>query len=609
MPDDAPHFDDRGRLIAPKYDDVYFSAEDGLAETRHVFLQGNHLTERFSAMKPGERFTIGESGFGTGLNFLAAWQLFEQHAPPNAQLDFVSVEGFPLDQQMMVRALSPWPELRRYREALLQQWGPIWPGRHRFRFTDGRLRLTLLVGEAAQALASIEARVDAWFLDGFAPSRNPEMWSEAVFSELARLSVSDATLATYTAAGFVRRGLDVAGFDIVNSAGFGTKRDMTVGVCRSKGDDKKWGGHSCLPSAEGRSAIVIGGSLAGAFAARSLAERGIAVRVIEQQLSISNSAFPPSLIPRRSVLQPKINDEADLAGQFLREGYAFAQRLLESNSEISNESDWRPCGTFQAAHDERSSRRLRRFVDQFSDSGLCRWIDAEQSEAETGIRLPFGGVVIDGAGTLRPAGLCSALLDHPQIEVNSHVQALSIESLNGSWRLQCSGKTHRDTKLLIVANAMDAVRLLPEGRVDLRPIRGQVTSLWSDNEVGVFGLLRMPIFYGGYLIPSGTGGLSLGASFVPGDDSIDWRDSDHLACCEQLARVLPSEAERLKQIKTPEGWAGVRTTTANHRCYMEQVDDGLYVSLGHGSHGISSAAHAAEHLACLITDGPRARQL
>ena len=119
--DEAPHFDAKGRLTAPQYQDVYFSATDGLAETRFVFLDGNELAERCAHLAPGASFTIGETGFGTGLNFLAAWQQFQQHAPKEARLEFVSVEGLPLDRDTMQRALSPWPGLAVQREALLAQ--------------------------------------------------------------------------------------------------------------------------------------------------------------------------------------------------------------------------------------------------------------------------------------------------------------------------------------------------------------------------------------------------------------------------------------------------------------------------------------------------------
>jgi len=601
MKPDTPHFDGTGRLIAPKYGDVYFSAEDGLAETRHVFLEGNRLAERFSAMQPGETFTVGETGFGTGLNFLAVWQCFEQHAPAGACLAFVSVEGLPLGCDTMARVLAPWPTLAAYRAALVAQWGPLWPGLHRSRFADGRVRLTLAVGEVEDALDGIEARCDAWFLDGFAPARNPEMWSETVFAQVARLSLPGATLATYTAAGFVRRGLASVGFEIQKRPGFGTKRDMTVGRLSGGVVHPDEGARAVAPSSATRSAIVIGGSIAGAFAARSLAERGMTVTVIERQAMIDSAL--PSLSPRAAVLQPKISDIDDPNGRWLREGYASAQRWLASDRVLAQRAGWSACGTFQAAVDDKAERRLRRFVEQFGEAGLCRWVDADQTEAELGIALPVGGAVVERAGLLRPAGLCAGLLDHANITVRAGMAADRLEREHDRWGVRLADGERMHADVAIVANALDAMCLEQTRMLELRPVRGQVTVLAAGGSAGQAGRLtglKRALFYGGYALPAMDGVQSIGASFVPGDASLDWRAAEHADVCDKLARVLPDEADRLRSIDEPSGWVGVRTTTPTHRCYADQVEDGLYVSLGHGSHGIASAVAASEHLADLV---------
>jgi len=596
MPDDTPHFDDAGRLIAPKYADVYFSAEDGLAETRHVFLEGNQLAERFAVMKPGERFTIGETGFGTGLNFLAAWRLFEQHAPADARLEFVSVEGLALEHETMRRALSAWPELQRYRDALLTQWGPIWPGTHRFRFGNGRVRLVLLVGEAAGVLSSINASVDAWFLDGFAPSRNPAMWSDAVFAEVARLSAGGATLATYTAAGFVRRGLGAVGFEIEKLPGFGTKRDMVSGRYTQKVHRRY------AP----KRAVVIGGSIAGAFVARSLAERGAEVAVIERQRLVAGSL--PSLTPRHAVLQPKISDAGDPTGRWLREGFGDAMRLIETEVDLQRKAYWNGCGSFQVAYDARSERRLRRFDEQFGHTGLCRWVEAGRTETQLGVKLAFGGLAIDSGGTLLPHGLVSALLNHPLITVRDAVEVKALHRDRDRWVTQVDGANQGAVSdLIVVANSLGALRIKQTRHLDIKPVRGQVANVHRFRSFEALYRLERPIFYGGYALPVIDRVQSIGASFVPGDDGIECRQGDHDAICDQLSRILPQAAAVLREHPWDAGWAGVRTTTPGHRCYAEQIDDGLYVSLGHGSHGIASAAHAGEHLASLITGGVRAR--
>lgn len=211
-----------------RFDDRYFSADSGIDETRHVFLQGNRLAERFAALRGGQVFRIGETGFGTGLNFLCTWQLFEQRAPDAAALEFFSVEAFPLEADALRAALALWPELQSPARPLCSAWPGSAPGRHRLRF--GRVQLQLDVADVAVALPYWPARsIDAWFLDGFTPAKNPAMWSDAVLAEVARTSRPDASVATYTSAGWVRRGLQRAGFQVQRVPGFGRKRQMLVG--------------------------------------------------------------------------------------------------------------------------------------------------------------------------------------------------------------------------------------------------------------------------------------------------------------------------------------------------------------------------------------------
>ncbi|MEM6505898.1 MAG: tRNA (5-methylaminomethyl-2-thiouridine)(34)-methyltransferase MnmD [Planctomycetota bacterium] len=581
MPDDTPHFDNAGRLIAPQYDDVYFSAEDGLAETRHVFLEGNRLAERFAAMMPGEAFTIGETGFGTGLNFLATWQLFEQHAPADTRLSFFSIEGYPLDAATVGRALSPWPELSPYREALLQQWGPLWRGTHYFRFANGRVRLSLSVDEITKPRASMRvAPVNAWFLDGFAPSRNPAMWNAQVFEMVWAGSASDATLATYTAAGHVRRGLIEAGFDIEKRPGFGMKRDMTVGWLEAPKVNTR-----PMPRA-----LVIGASLAGSFTARALAEIGVAVTVIEKQQLHRGEL--PSLAPRQAVLQPKISDAGHEPGSQLREAYALIERMLSSDRAFAERAGWRRCGAFHAAVDTRTERRLRRFVDQFGPSGLCRWVEPPQTLDEAGVLLPVGGVAIDRAGVLRPAGLCMALLDHPLIKLRDGLEMTDLISTSTGWAAACHNEII-EAEVAVVANAINAARIPILASYSPSPVRGQATLLSAPDQPGQLASIKRAVFYGGYITPLIDGVQTLGASFVNGDRSLQWRDEEHTHVCDKLARLLPAEAARLHKITDAKGWVGLRSVNG----FVGETEEKLYVSLGHGSHGIASAANAAEHIA------------
>lgn len=209
-----------------QFDDVYFSEQDGLAETRHVFLAANNLPD---AWADRDVFTIAETGFGTGLNFLAAWQLFEETATPDQRLEFISFELYPLRAEQIEEYLKPWAdEFNTILPVCLKKYPADLTGAHEIALND-RVVLRLFFGDVNVELPKLEASVDAWFLDGFKPSSNPEMWTDTVFENMARLSVPHGTFATFTAAGFVRRGLQAAGFEVKKLTGYGRKRQMIAG--------------------------------------------------------------------------------------------------------------------------------------------------------------------------------------------------------------------------------------------------------------------------------------------------------------------------------------------------------------------------------------------
>jgi tRNA 5-methylaminomethyl-2-thiouridine biosynthesis bifunctional protein len=217
---------DLGAPISEQFGDIYFSAQDGLAETRHVFLDGNALPAGWMGKKS---FTILETGFGTGLNFLASAKLFRNTAPAGQTLHFVSVEKYPLAGIQIKNYLAHWrgefPDLL---DALVEHYPLPLPGFHRLDF-ESDITLTLIFDDANEALPRLYTKADCWFLDGFKPASNPDMWSDKIFTHMANLSHAGTSFATFTAAGFVKRGLENVGFTVNKVRGFGRKREMLVG--------------------------------------------------------------------------------------------------------------------------------------------------------------------------------------------------------------------------------------------------------------------------------------------------------------------------------------------------------------------------------------------
>ena len=228
-------FNEFGTPVSTQYGDVYFSNQDGLAETEYVFLNKNKLPERWldESFKQESNFIIGETGFGTGLNFFVTWLNFNQALKAtnsNSKLIFVSFEKHPLTKVDLAMALANWPQFSSLSQVFLAQYPDTVVDDIKLAFQNDQIELRLFIGDVNHRLPEIShPKMDAWYLDGFAPSKNPDMWTQSLFDNISRLTKTNGTIATFTAAGFVRRGLVEAGFTMKKHKGFGKKREMIAG--------------------------------------------------------------------------------------------------------------------------------------------------------------------------------------------------------------------------------------------------------------------------------------------------------------------------------------------------------------------------------------------
>ena len=224
------HFNEQGNPVADDFDDVYFSNHDGLAETRYVFLAGNNIPQCWHNFD-STVFTVAETGFGSGMNFLALWQEFTQ-VSPSCKLHFISFEKHPMTVEQLEKCLALFPSLSEFATQLIDQYPAPNAGLHNLEFLKGKITLSLYFGDVNDLIPTINLhenqQVNAWFLDGFAPSKNPQMWTQNLFENIFRLTAPNGSIATFTAAGFVRRGLNDAGFNVQKIKGYGSKRNMTI---------------------------------------------------------------------------------------------------------------------------------------------------------------------------------------------------------------------------------------------------------------------------------------------------------------------------------------------------------------------------------------------
>jgi len=425
----------QGQPFSNEFEDIYFSREGGLEETDYVFLQQNHLPDRWLSPEPVEQFVIAETGFGTGLNFLTTAQHWLQKTNKKACLHYLSIEKFPLSKTDLEQALACWPELEYVSTQLLENYPPAVKGFHHIPLLDHRVVLTLIFGDAEQVLPQLHARVDAWYLDGFAPDKNPGMWTPVVFNQIARLSKAGTTFSTFTAAGLVRRGLQEAGFDVEKVKGFGKKREMLRGGLTQEVEAKSKTPWFTLPSsrpkaANSKHAVVIGAGVAGIATAWSLAKRGWMVDIIERLDAVAQGGSGNP----QGIVMPRIS----LGGSAEREFYdtAFFKTLRElfRLKEKYPELNWQQGGVLQLASSDRIRKQIQK-LDSVPD--LVQALSAEQASEIAGVEIEAQALYFPQAGWINPVQLCHLLLKEAgeSISLHTNTDVSSIHYADGAWQL------------------------------------------------------------------------------------------------------------------------------------------------------------------------------
>jgi tRNA 5-methylaminomethyl-2-thiouridine biosynthesis bifunctional protein len=595
-----------GQPFSQQFDDVYFSRDSGLAETQHVFLQHNQLEQRWSALTD-KHFTIAETGFGTGLNFLCAWDLWRARAPNNAILHYVSCEQYPLKLQDLDRALQFWPSLDGLSAELLNQYQHLSEGMHRLVFDQGRVVLTLMVGDATLALSQLYAQVDAWFLDGFAPSRNPEMWQPALFTQMARLSHAETTFSTFTSAGVVRRSLIEAGFTVNKVKGYASKREMLCGqfVGMPKAQCKGM-----------RKAIVIGGGIAGCTTSHALAMRGWQVRLIEHHTEIAQEASGNPA----AILYPRLAMQATLMSQLSLAGFLYSNRLIKRLTLDIDTAN--PCGLLQLAFDAREAQRCEAVTEQALPTDIVRHVNKEQASEIAGITIKHDALHFPDAGWVKPKALCQILLKHPNIQAMFSKHALRLEKSGELWQVWDAETLLDEAPVLIMTAANETLSFAQTAHLPLQPVRGQISLAPATPESRQ---LRAVVCTNGYVSPAVDDQHCIGATFSPDDTLLDIRKEDHAENMTMLNAISPTLAHSL-EANPLQGRASLRAATPDYLPLLGMVLDadvlihhppkhynkapvlpyleGLYANTGHGSKGITQAPLCAEILASAICGEP-----
>lgn len=573
-----------GTPYSRQFDDVYHSSQGGLEQARHVFLGGNGLPQRWRGR---DAFVILETGFGLGVNFLAAWHAWRGDPERPRRLHFVSVESHPFARGDLAQALRPIEALAPLAGALTAAWPPPLAGFHRLHFDGGNVILTLLLGEAREMLPQLVGRADAFFLDGFAPARNPQIWSPEVVRELRRLAAAGATLATWTVAGGVRAALADAGFRIEKRPGFAAKREMLSGVCN---------GAEPQPARRERHAVVVGAGLAGTLVAERLAARDWQVDLVDAN---SERSLPPL-----GIVRPVVNLRDAVNAQVSRSAFLYALQHYRALQHDGYHLQWARSGVLQLADGEDETRRLEAIVRSHAyPEEFLQFVDAARAAELAGRTVRGPGWWFPSAGWVSPVSL--GVASHAR--AGRRVRRLTgraverLEREGGLWRALDDGdRVIAEAPVVVAANAADARRLLPDARLPLSAVRGQLTYLPPSAAPA----LRTVVSGTGYVAPVEGGGHVVGASYQHDDPDRSVRASDHRENLERAESMLPGFTGAMHPM-TLGGLTGYRATVPDRLpIYGETAAQGLHVATGLGSRGLLWAPIGAELIASWLEGEP-----
>jgi tRNA 5-methylaminomethyl-2-thiouridine biosynthesis bifunctional protein len=600
-------FAESGTPYSARYGDVYHSDRGGPGQASHVFLAGNRLPARW---RDRERFVILETGFGTGLNFLATWRAWRDDPYACRRLHYLSVEKHPFRVDDLARIHAAWPEFSDLAARLRDHWPLLTPGFHRLEFEGGRLILTLLLGDAAATLPKLSARVDAIYLDGFSPGRNPDIWSPELLRRIGEMANEDATLATWSVSGQVRAALQNTGFALEKETGFAGKREMLVG--------RHVGPRSSASSMGERRAMVIGAGVAGATCCERLASRGWEVTLVDRREGPAMAASGNLA----GILMPLVSKDDNIASRLSRTALLYALRSWHTSRAGEAGARLGLSGVFQIARDAEQERLQQAVVETLRfPPEFVSYLDPRAAESFLGHPVPAGGWLFRHAGWANPPSLCRASLNLAGDRVRTLFSrtVVSLAQADGLWRaLDASGRPLAEAPVMILANGHEAIRFDQAAPLPIRRLRGQVTLIPE----GLIPTLRSAVCREGYATPAVDGLHAVGASYDLDDDP-EPRLECTLGNLQRLANLLPGiggdlpqrtfsdrvgfrpvPPDRLPIMGPLPDWSKATETTTDTRLRDLPRLPGLYGLMGYASRGLVWAQLLAEALACRLEDEP-----
>ena len=632
------HFNQENTPVSDKFDDVYFSNQDGLAETHYVFLEGNQLWERWVNYQEAH-FVIAETGFGTGLNFFAVTTLFREFRQkhpdsPLKRLYFISFEKYPLLLDALQQAHLAYPQFSHLAQHLQQHWlNPI-QGCYRFHFDE--TTLDLWFGDVAENLPQLgdymNSKIDAWFLDGFAPSKNPDMWNEQLYQQMFRFTKLQGTFATFTAASAVRKGLENAGFNIKKRKGFGKKRECLSG---QKTQEKltalstSWF-HSQPANLKEQDIAIIGGGVASLCTAISLVKRGAKITIYceDEQTALNASGN------KQGAFYPQLSDDNERNIRFYIHAFAYGHQFLQWAIQQQIEFEYEFCGVALCAYNEKAESKLNKIAKLNLPSDLYQSLNQTELSEKVGLPLPFGGAFIPQGAWLAPRQLVQhtfAFLEKQGVQIKTSQKATALSQTENGWQITTAENETFCHEVVVLANGHKLTEFEQTQKLPLYPVRGQVSQIPTSANLLK---LKTVLCYDGYLTPVDQAKAShcIGASHVRDNATREFSLTEQQENQQKIQQNIPEEWT--KEVDTSGNLArvGVRCSVRdltpmmgavphfsaqqvqyqnlfNLRRRKQPIEQAanypnLYLIGALGSRGLTSAPFLGETLASLIYGEP-----
>ena len=568
----APFSLKNNTLFSEEFDDLYSSAKGAVAECNHVFIKGNNLKERFENLGENSKFYIGEIGFGIGINFLTTCKSWLDHTKQNQVLEFYSFDKYLFRLSDFKTLNVSCPDLKEYISELECNYPRNIQGAQKISLFGGRIILNLIIGEIdnTQEYIKLMDKVDAWYFDGFSPSKNPDLWSIKLFKCIHKSCHENTTFSTYTSSGLVKNNLTESGFNHSRAMGFSDKRHMLKGTVDTQ----------LKKNTSNTKVAVIGSGIAGCVLSYTLAKKGIEVDLYEKSDSICSGASSHELL----VTYPRLSAHDTAFGSFTLHSYIFATNFYK---QLKTDT-WKKTGVIILNHDAATEKRQSSLLEKRADGEIYRYIDPDEASEISGIDIKLNGLIYEDAGYILPEEMCKFLIESPKINIFTSSHIKSIKKNREFFNLNIGEKKFEYQNVCVCAGS-ETANIVDIDGISIK--RGQVTHIESLDNVS---RIKLPICAKGYISPRVNNIHLVGSSYSDSEDT-DLSEEEHLYNLNNLKLVIDEEMNVIT------GQTGHRAVSKDHMPVVG-MKDGIYINTCHGSRASVTAPISAEIIASMIVD-------